>query len=78
MAEIEHEIARERTMVRLRAARKRGWMGGRPPSLSEDDLPQVQALANKPDVSTGQICERLDVQKPTLDLSVRPNVKRHT
>lgn len=78
LAEIEHEVARERTMVRLRAARKRGWMGGRPPSLAEDDMPRVQPLANNPDVSKGQICEQLDAQMPTLDLYVRPKGKRRT
>jgi DNA invertase Pin-like site-specific DNA recombinase len=75
-AEFEREIARERTMAGLRAARERGRVGGRPRALSEEDLPQVQALMKDPDVSTAQICERFDVSKATLYRYVGPNGKR--
>jgi len=76
LAEFEREIARERTMAGLRAARERGRVGGRPRALSEDDLPQVQALMKDPDVSTSQICERFDGSKATLYRYVGPDGKR--
>jgi len=59
LAEFEREIGRERTMARLRAARERGRVGGRPRALSEEDLPQVQALMKDPEISTAQICQRV-------------------
>lgn len=73
LAEFEREIARERTMAGLRAARERGRVGGRPRALSEEDLPEIQALMKDPDVSTSQICERFDVSKATLYRYVGPN-----
>ena len=76
LAEFEREIARERTMAGLRAARERGRVGGRPRALSEDDMPQVQALMKDPDISTAQICERFDVSKATLYRYVGPDGKR--
>ena len=74
MAEFEREIARKRTMVGLRAARER--VGGRPRALSEEDMPQVQALMKDPDVSTAQICERFDVSNATLYRYVIPKGDR--
>ena len=76
LAEFEREIARERTMAGLRAARERGRVGGRPRALSEEDLPQVQALMKDPGVSTAQICERFDISKATLYRYVGPNGKQ--
>jgi len=76
LAEFEREIARERTMAGLRAARERGRVGGRPRALSEEDLPQIQALMKDPDVSTAQICERFEVSKATLYRYVGPDGKR--
>ncbi len=76
LAEFEREIARERTMAGLCAARERGRVGGRPRALSEEDMPQVQALMKDPDASTSQICERFDVSKATLYRYVGPNGKR--
>lgn len=76
LAEFERELARERTMAGLRAARKRGRVGGRPRALSEEDIPELQALMKDPDVSTKQICERFDVSKATLYRYVGPDGER--
>jgi DNA invertase Pin-like site-specific DNA recombinase len=48
------------------AARERGRVGGRPRALSEEDIPQLQALMKDPDVPTADICERFGVSKATL------------
>lgn len=72
LAAFEREIARERTMAGLRTARERGRVGGRPRALSEEDLPQVQALMKDPEVSTSQICERFDISKATRYRYARP------
>lgn len=76
LAEFERELIRERTMAGLEAAREEGRTGGRPPALSEDEIPQVQALMKDPDISTKDICERFDVGKTTLYRYVAPNGER--
>jgi DNA invertase Pin-like site-specific DNA recombinase len=76
LAEFERELARERTMAGLRAARERGRTGGRPPALSEEDIPQVQALMRDESVSTSDICERFDISRATLYRYVGPEGER--
>ncbi len=76
LAEFERELGRERTMAGLRAARERGRVGGRPRALSEEDIPELQALMKDPDVSTQQICDRFDVSKATLYRYVGPDGER--
>ena len=76
LAEFERELGRERTMAGLRAARVRGRVGGRPRALSEEDIPELQALMKDPDVSTQQICDRFGVSKATLYRYVGPNGER--
>ena len=76
LAEFERDLNKERTMAGLRAARERGRVGGRPRALSEEDLPQVQALMRQPGVSTRQICERFGISKATLYRYVGPDGAR--
>jgi DNA invertase Pin-like site-specific DNA recombinase len=76
LAEFERELARERTMAGLRAARERGRVGGRPRALSEEDIPQVQALMRDKSVSTADICERFEISKATLYRYVGPGGER--
>lgn len=73
LAEFERNLTRERTMAGLKAARERGRVGGRPPALSDDEIPQVQALMRDPDVSAKQICDRFDISKTTLYRTVSPD-----
>jgi len=76
LAEFERELSRERTMAGLRAARERGRVGGRPPALDEEDIPEVQALMKDPEVSASQICERFGIGRTTLYRYVGPNGER--
>jgi len=76
LAEFERALARERTMAGLRAARERGRVGGRPRSLDEEDIPQVQALMKDEDVPVADICERFGISKPTLYRYVGPDGER--
>ncbi len=76
LAEFERELGRERTMAGLRAARKQGRVGGRPRALSEEDIPELQALMKDEGVSTRQICDRFDVSKATLYRYVGPEGER--
>jgi DNA invertase Pin-like site-specific DNA recombinase len=76
LAEFERELARERTMAGLKAARERGRVGGRPPALDEEDIPQVQAMMKDEGVSTSDICEQFDISRATLYRYVDPDGKR--
>ena len=76
LAEFERELGRERTMAGLRAARKQGRVGGRPRALSDEDIPQVQALMKDEGVSAAEICERFDISKATLYRYVGPDGER--
>jgi DNA invertase Pin-like site-specific DNA recombinase len=73
LAEFERELTRERTMAGLKAARERGRVGGRPPALDEDEIPQVQAMMRDEEVSTSDICERFEISRATLYRYVGPN-----
>jgi DNA invertase Pin-like site-specific DNA recombinase len=76
LAEFERELARERTMAGLQAARERGRVGGRPPALSEEEIPQIQALMRDEEVSAREIADRFDVSKATLYRYVGPGGER--
>lgn len=66
LTQFERARNRERTMAGLRAARERGRVGGRPRSLDEEEIPQIQSLMQNPDVSTTDICDRFGISKTTL------------
>ena len=76
LAEFERDLNHERTMAGLRAARARGRTGGRPRALSEEDLPELQALMRDPDVPVRRICERFEISKATLYRYVGPGGER--
>lgn len=76
LSEFERELTRERTLAGLRAARERGNVGGRPRALSEEEIPQVQALMREEDVSVSEICERFGISEATLYRYVGPDGER--
>jgi len=76
LAEFERELTRERTMAGLRAARAEGNIGGRPPAVSEAEIPQLQALVKDHDVTTSEVCDRFDISAATLYRYVSPEGDR--
>jgi len=66
LAEFERSIIRERTQAGLKAARERGRLGGRPSSLSAEDIAAAKALLRDPDITFEQIAKRLNVAPSTL------------
>lgn len=76
LAEFYRELGRERTLEGLEAARERGRTGGRPPALTEEEIPEVQAMMRDEAVPTPQICDRFDVSKSTLFRYVGPDGER--
>ena len=66
LAEFERNLIRERTYAGLEAARARGRKGGRPQKLSSDKTKLAIHLYEGRQHSIKQICELVEVSKPTL------------
>ncbi len=69
VAQFERDIIRVRTMAGLEAARIRGRLGGRPRGLSkkaQDKARLAESLYRERERSLREICNHLDISKPTL------------
>ena len=66
LAEFERALIRERTRAGLAAAKRAGRTGGRPPKLTEGALDVARTLLANPDISVGDVAERLGVSPATL------------
>ncbi len=66
LAEFERELIGERTRAGSASARARGRLGGRPPSLKENDVAAAKAMLSDPTITVEQVAKRLDVAPSTL------------
>jgi DNA invertase Pin-like site-specific DNA recombinase len=66
LAEFERGVIRDRTNAGLKSARERGCIGGRPPSLSAEDLQAAKAMLKDPNISVAAVAGRLRVAPSTL------------
>lgn len=66
LAEFEKAHLRERTIEGLAAARARGRVGGRRPSLSTSDKKAALAMLRDPSISVGEVAYTLGVSRSTL------------
>ena len=66
LAEFERNLIRERTMAGLRAARARGRIGGRPRKLDAQKTELAYQLYDEKKYTVKEICQILEVSKPTL------------
>lgn len=66
LAEFERSIIRERTRAGLASARARGRLGGRPKSMSEQDIAAAKALLQDPSITFEKVAERIGVAPSTL------------
>jgi len=64
-AEFESDIIRERTKAGLAAARARGRVGGRPKSLTEEQLKQLLAMSKDKSIPIKAICDTFSIAKAT-------------
>ena len=64
--EFERSLIVERTPPGLTAARARGRKGGRPKALGKDKREVAIQLYNEKKLTINQICERMEISKPTL------------
>ena len=66
LAEFERSIIRERTVAGLESARSRGRVGGRPRSVSDEDIAAAKALLKDPDITVKKVAERIGCSEATL------------
>lgn len=66
LAEFERDILRQRVNAGLKAARRRGRVGGRPKALNEGDLKKARALLRSGDYTKVEVAEELEVSRHTL------------
>lgn len=75
LAEFEHALIQERTRAGLAAARARGRKGGRPIKLDEKKQKAVIQLYNERNHSVDEICQMMEISKPTPYSYVRAGEK---
>jgi len=66
LAEFERDILRQRVTAGLKAARRRGRVGGRPKALNDDDMKKARALLRSGDYTKVQVARELEVSRHTL------------
>ena len=70
-AEFERDLIRERTQAGLSAARARGRQGGRPPTLSADQVKTARRMYEQRDMTVEQIGDVLGVSRTTIYRALR-------
>src|SRR3954462_3595835 len=76
LAEFERNLIAERTQAGLTAARARGRVGGRPKKLNDKKKRRVIELYNEKKIPIKEICEMMDISKPTLYKYVEESLKK--
>jgi DNA invertase Pin-like site-specific DNA recombinase len=68
-------VMREKTTAGRRIARAKGRKGGRPKSLTPEEITLLRELYANPNISVPEICEQLQISKMTLYRYVKPKEK---
>jgi DNA invertase Pin-like site-specific DNA recombinase len=71
LAEFEHSLIRERTKAGLDAARARGRVGGRKPSMSKADIKKAAAMLSDPMITKTEVAKHFGVSRVTLNESLK-------
>jgi len=71
LAEFEHSLIRERTKAGLEAARARGRVGGRRPSMSKSDVAKAAAMLSDPKITKTEVAKHFGVSRVTLNESLK-------
>jgi DNA invertase Pin-like site-specific DNA recombinase len=66
LAEFERNLIRERTQAGLKAARARGRVGGRKPSLKSEQIVILRAMYESKAHTVQEICQVFNITKPTF------------
>jgi DNA invertase Pin-like site-specific DNA recombinase len=68
-------VLKEKTNAGRGVARAKGRKGGRPKTLTTEEIKVALELYDNPDVSIPEICQQLKISKTTLYRYVRPKGK---
>lgn len=71
LAQFERDLIRERTQAGLAAARARGRHGGRPPTLTADQIKTARRMYEQRDMTVEQIGDVLGVSRTTIYRALR-------
>ena len=66
LAEFERSIIRERVNAGLKAAKARGKVGGRPRSVSDDDIAAAKAMLKDGKFTVAEVAKRIGCSPATL------------
>lgn len=66
LAEFERNLIRERTLAGLSAARARGRLGGRKPSLNQKEQKRLKELYKQKQLQVNELCEMFKITKSSL------------
>jgi DNA invertase Pin-like site-specific DNA recombinase len=76
MAQFERDLIRERTNAGLAAARARGRNGGRPKTLTPEQIKVGRALSKNSEVSVSEICKQLGCSRSTYYRDIAPKAPK--
>jgi len=66
VAQLERDVLRQRTLAGLEAARLRGRIGGRPRTVTDEQIKMARRLMADPDNSVAEICRSLKIPKSSF------------
>lgn len=66
LAEFERDLIQERTQAGLKAARARGRLGGRPPSLNEKQVSRMLQRYDEQKLTVAEICKIFNISRPSF------------
>ncbi len=69
------DVLKAKTSTGRRIARAKGRKGGRPKSLTPEEITLLRELYANPNISVPEICEQLQISKMTLYRYVKPKEK---
>lgn len=78
LAEFERSLIQERTQTGLRAARARGRMGGRPPSLDNRQINRMLELYDEGKSTVAEICKIFNICRPSFYNYLKNHLKENT
>jgi len=76
LADFERELIRERTNAGLAAARARGRVGGRPPTMTADKIKVARQMYKSKDHTVEAIAKTLGVSRKTIYRHLEPAAKQ--
>lgn len=66
VAQFERDIIRERTLAGMEAARARGKLGGRTPSLTDSEILDLRKFYEDKTISIKRLCDMFGIKRTTL------------